>query len=359
MKRKEINEIKKQFTAAGYTVTRIVGCVVSEEKEELYTFNRTFLSLEEEQMFKYFDMFRKGLSGRKGKNLYELEFLPDTGANVFLKTVRDSRLREETPYQILFKNIIDNYEMGGKYAIFIIHGAYDIPGKAKDGTTMEDASDGVYEYIMCCICPVTLSLPGLSWKEEIRTAERQWMIRTPETAFIYPAFTDRSEDYNHIWFYTKKANDPGEGLIENVLGCSIPVTPEEQREEFKNLTNAGELSIHEIEKVKELFRELGTIEDIQSETDEELKMEEIVNILKKAGIENAEGAAVDKVMLRNIINTKRFVLGTPDANVVVSAERTDLVGIREIDGKNYIVVETDGTVNANGIMLGGAGNEVD
>ena len=72
MNKKEISEIKKQFTPAHCAITRICGCYVDGEKEKKSMMKEMFLSLPEEEMFKYFDIFRKTLSGTLGKNLVNM-----------------------------------------------------------------------------------------------------------------------------------------------------------------------------------------------------------------------------------------------------------------------------------------------
>lgn len=59
MNKKEIAEIKKQFTPVNCTITRICGCYVDAEKNKKTKIKEAFLSLPEEEMFKYFDFSRK------------------------------------------------------------------------------------------------------------------------------------------------------------------------------------------------------------------------------------------------------------------------------------------------------------
>ena len=73
MNKKEVTEIKKQFTPSNCAITRICGCYVDGEKEKKTEMKDAFLSLPEEEMFKYFDIFRKSLSGTIGKNLLNME----------------------------------------------------------------------------------------------------------------------------------------------------------------------------------------------------------------------------------------------------------------------------------------------
>ena len=69
MNKKEISEIKKQFSPNNCAITRICGCYVDGEKNKKTELKEAFLSLSEEEMFKYFEIFKKTLSGTIGKNL--------------------------------------------------------------------------------------------------------------------------------------------------------------------------------------------------------------------------------------------------------------------------------------------------
>ena len=136
MNRKEIAEIKKQFTPANCAATRICGCYVNGEKEKLATFQETFLSLPEEEIFKYFEIFRKTLSGTLGKNLLNMEFPLETeadgGTQAFLLRLRDSRLDDEELLEAYYDRVIGSYTYGENYLILLVHSAYDIPGKGSD-----------------------------------------------------------------------------------------------------------------------------------------------------------------------------------------------------------------------------------
>lgn len=352
MKRRELNEIKKQFTPAGCTIDRIAGCIANDEGGIMYEMNEKFLNIPEEMMFKFFEIFRKGLSGRKGKNIYSLEFKEDSGAKASLQHIRQMGLKDEETNEILFENIIDYCSIKGYFAVFAIHGIYDIPGKGINNETMEDASEEVYEYIMTAICPVVLSKAGLSWSREENTmgeANRQWMIGMPNTAFLYPAFTDRSQDLDRVWYYTKNDNDPEKGLIDQVLGCKMFDTPHEQKEEFNRTVKGGEHSTYSMKQVKDLYRELQTLAENQKESEEPITAEQIAKIVRKYGIDR-EGTDTE-ISLQNVINLNTMEIGTTEAHVTISTGWEDIVDIKEVEGKRYITVRADGSITVNGIEV--------
>ena len=210
MTRKEINEIKSQYTLEDCAIARMSGCYVDGEKNKVTKINEIFLNLPEEEKHKYFDIFKKTLSGTPGKNLLDMQFTMDSyadgGIRDALYKVRDSELKDESVLDEFYDKVIQNYYYPGNYLILLIHQVYDIPGKTSDGIDMEDASDEVYNYILCSICPVTLSKPGLGYVEEsheFHNQEQFHMVDVPDIGFLFPAFNDRSEDGDKLLFYTK------------------------------------------------------------------------------------------------------------------------------------------------------------
>ena len=74
MTSEEIKEIKKQFSFDNCSIDRICGCYVNNEKEKQAVSKDAFMSLSEEEEHKYFEIFRKTLTGTSGKNILGLEF---------------------------------------------------------------------------------------------------------------------------------------------------------------------------------------------------------------------------------------------------------------------------------------------
>ena len=175
MNKKEVLEIRKQFSPQNCAITRLCGCYVDGDKEKKLEFKEAFLSLPEEEAFKYFDLFKKTLSGTVGKNLINMEFPLEQeksgGTQEFLLQLRDSRLTDDMLLSEFYDKVIENYDFAEHYLILLIHAAYDVPGKASDGTEMFDASDSVYDYILCSICPVNLSKAGLCYNAEHNSIE--------------------------------------------------------------------------------------------------------------------------------------------------------------------------------------------
>ena len=239
MNKKEIAEIKKQFTPDRCSITRICGCYVDGEKNKKTELKEAFLSLSEEETFKYFDIFRKTLTGTIGKNLINMEFPLDQetegGTQNFLMKLRKSKLTDDTLTEAFYDRIIENYDYGENYYIILIHAVYDIPGKSSDGAEMFDASDEIYDHTLCSICPVKLSKAGLHYNAETNNIEdriRDWLVEMPDWGFLFPQFNDRSTDIHGLLYYTKNAENLRSTMMEVVFGCTPPLSAGTQPDSF-------------------------------------------------------------------------------------------------------------------------------
>lgn len=371
MIKQEIREIKKLFTERNCSITRICGCYVDGEKNKKTELNQAFLALPEEEMFKYFEILRKSLSGSIGRNLLNLDFPTDSeidgGTQEFLLRLRDSRLKDDALLEQFYNRIIESYEYVGNYLILLIHDAYDVPGRTKDGIEMDDASDEVYEYILACICPVDLSKTGLSYNAAENTFQnrlRDWVVGMPDTAFLFPAFNDRSADIHSTLYYSKNAADLKDDFIDKVLGCSIPLPADCQKEAFQALVEEVLGDNCSVEAIKNIHEELTEI--VQEHKDDpepfSLDKEKMKIVFAGSGIsdecmENFDQCYDDTVgkdtelMLDNVYSSRNFDVKTQVVAVKVNPERTDLVKAKVIDGRQCLVIELQGGVEVNGVAV--------
>ena len=134
MNKKEVLEIRKQYTHEKCSITRICGCYVDGEKNIKTELKEAFLSLPEEETFKYFNLFKQTLSGTLGKNLLNLEFPLDSenpgGPQEFLLKLRDSKLQDDALLEEFYQKIIENYYFPENYYIILIHALQPLPGQA-------------------------------------------------------------------------------------------------------------------------------------------------------------------------------------------------------------------------------------
>lgn len=377
MTKQEISEVKRLFTIKNCSITRICGCYVDGEKNKKTDFRQAFLALPEEEMFKYFEILRKCLSGTLGKNLLNLDFPLHTeeagGTQEALLRLRDSKLKDETLLEAFYDKIIETYEYVGNYLILLVHDVYDVPGKTLDGLDMEDASDEVYEYILCAICPVDLSKPGLSYNAEeniFQNRVRDWVVGMPETGFLFPAFNDRGADLHSALYYSKDAEELNEGFMEQLLGCPIPLSAGAQKETFQTLIEETLGETCELDMVKSIHEKLQEMVEEHKEEPAPLMLDknEVKTLLAGSGVTNEKLAEFDDyydaaagqqtaLYASNVFNTRSFDVKTPDITIRVSPDRTDLIESRKIDGLDCLVIRLDGAVEVNGITVRPGKNE--
>ncbi len=371
MIKQEINEIKRLFTPNNCSITRICGCYVDGEKNKKTEFREAFLSLPEEEIFKYFELLRKTLSGSLGKNLLNLGFPTDSeaegGTQEFLYRLRESRLKDDALLEEFYDRVISSYEFVGNYLILLIHDAYDVPGKTTDGLTMEDASDTVFEYLLCSICPVVLSKPGLSYDAEINEFHnrmRDWVVNMPETGFLFPAFNDRASDIHSTLYYSKNPEEPHTEFAEGILGCPLSLSAGVQKETFQTIIEQTLGEDCEYAVVKSIHENLTEMIEEHKEIPEPLTLgkTEVKHLLEKSGVEEEKLTDFEKLydasagedtslFVDNVASTRSFEVKTPDVVVKVNPERADLVNTMMVDGRKCLVIEINDQVEVNGISV--------
>ena len=371
MIKQEINELKRLYTPSNCSITRICGCYVDGEKNKKTEFKEAFLSLPEEEIFKYFELLRKTLSGSLGKNLLNLDFPlaseQEGGTQAALLALRDSKLKDDALIEEFYDRVINTYEYVGNYLILLIHDAYDVPGKTTDGLTMDDASDTVFEYIMCCICPVNLSKPGLSYdsiNNEFHNRIRDWVVEMPETGFLFPSFNDRATDIHSTLFYSKNPEEAHSEFVENILGCTMPLSAGTQKEAFQALIEETLGDEVEYEVVKNIHENLTEMIEEHKEIPEPLTLDkhQVKSLFEKSGVKEEKLTDFDKLydaaagedtslFVNNVANVRTFEIKTPDVVVKVNPERADLVNTLQIDGKRCLVIEINDHVEVNGITI--------
>lgn len=371
MNKKEVLEIRKQFTPDNCAITKICTCYVNGEKEKVTMSEDAFLSLPEEEEFKYFDILRSTLSGSLTKNLENIKFSTEEeekgGKQELLLKLRDSRLDDKELLEQFYDKIIASYDTVENYLIVLVHGVYDIPGKAEDGMEMFDASDEVYQYIMCSICPVKLAKPGLAYiekKNEIHERIRDRVVDKPANGFLFPSFNDRGPDIHEALYYAKKPDDEQDTFVEDLFGTEAPVSPEMQKTAFEEMIGDVLLDSTDYETVKNINESMMDIIEENRDNPEPVHLDkmEIKKVLENSGVTEAQmehfNAAFDthignnkEVIAVNVINTKKFCIETPDISLKVNPERTDLVSTQVIDGRKCIVIAVDDNIDVNGVNV--------
>lgn len=272
---------------------------MNSDKAKVTSFRNTFLNLEEDEFYKYLEIANKALSGKPGNNLIELPFPLDAeaegGAQALLMELRKTRLEDDDVLNRFYDRVIESYDKVENYIILLFHDAYDVPVKTSDNLALDD-SEEVYEYIICAICPVDLSKPGLGYQEDenrIGAVKRNWVVGATESAFTFPCFTDRSTDLHAVMCYTKDAKMPHTELWEEVLSCKAVYTATQKKTAFNNIVteSLGDPTDDDvIDTVIDVQSHINSFVEQQKEVLEKdqpvlMEKEDLTPILENSGIE--------------------------------------------------------------------------
>ena len=331
MNKKEVLELKRRFKKEAATFTRVCGCYVDGNHNKVCKFGNTFLNLEEDEFYKYLEIANKALSGTIGNNLLEWKFPIEEeevgGRQHILMALRASKLEDENLLDTFYDLVIDTYDHAGNYLIVLFHDAYDVMSRTSDNNNL-DESEEVYEYLICAICPVDLSKPGLGFLEEehrIGPRVRDWVVGAVDTAFLFPAFNDRSTDIHSTLFYTKNTKEPHSEFMANGLGCGIERTATEQKMAFHSIVRnvLGAEDEHTDDVLLDLQQNLSDMIDEYAETHDDdedvflLDKEVVTKLLADSEISEEKAAKIEKSVdeafgekppaAENVIDSKALV----------------------------------------------------
>ena len=232
---------------------------------------------------------------------------------------------------------------------------------------MFDASDEVYEYILCSICPVHLPKEGLCYNPETNHVENRihdWIVEPPVKGFLFPAFNDRSADIHSLLYFSKQAEDLQPEFIENALGCTFPMSAGSQKNTFQSvvMNTLGEECEYEV--IRNIHENLAEIMEETKESPEPpvLTKPELKRLLFNSGVTDEKMESFDskfdliagektEFLVANIAETRKFSIETPDIVIKVNPDRADLIETRIIDGRQCLVIEMNDQVEVNGVLI--------
>lgn len=332
MDKKGVAELKRRFTKENCTFTRLCGCYVDAGKNKVVDLSETFLNLEDEEFYKYLEIAKKTLSGTIGNNLLELNFPLDEeaagGRQQFLLGLRESKLKNPELLERFYDMVIESYDYAGNYLILLFHDAYDVMTKTTDNNAL-DESEEVFEYLLCAICPVQLSKPGLGYREDenrIGPRIRDWVVSVPDSGFLFPAFTDRSTDIHALMFYTKDTKAPHAEFMELGLGCGARRTATEQKMTFHSIVKQayGDDVEKSGEVLMEIQQNLNDLVEEKAELEEDpviLTPELLTNVMEESGVAPEKAEKIGKTCAEEFSEEAPLAENVVDSKALAANEQ--------------------------------------
>lgn len=363
MNKKEINEIKKNFSddSGFFTVNHVVTAFVDAEKNIKCKTNQLYTTIEQDESELIMINLKKTLSGTIGKNLLEYAFPKDAylegGSQPFLYKVLQSRFTDDEITDEFLNRIVEKMEYVSTYTIFAAHCTYSVANKTKMGELdMDDDFDNEYNFIVTAICPVELRIDGLVYNEEDNaiakkiTADR--IVELPTDGFVYPLFSDRAADVNGVLYYTKKPKNPNISIIEELLGCEFSMDCASEKEAFQTILNDAigeDLDYEVITKVNDCIQKI--VDENAHETEiPTIDSNKLSNILWESGISQDkledlpkvfEHVAGEKPLTAVNLVDKKTVVTASGITVNIGKDSVDKVSTQVVNGKRCLIIALD------------------
>lgn len=373
MNEKELREIKRTLDPEKTAVNTIYGCYVNGEGRIISRFKRSLGMIQREEGEKYLNVFRKTISGTIGKTLVDIPF--DTNAvqnsdeHKLLTLLKDTCLEDENALDTLYNKIIASSGIKENYVILVTCNKYDVPYKTHDGDKSGD-SEEVFTYVICGICPVKMSKSALAYDAEEKTFKNlngDGVVTSPVLGFMFPSFDNRQTNIYNALMLTKDTGDAHEGFTTSVFGRGMAMMPaDEQKNTFRSVMCESLENDCSLDVAKEVRRQLNErIEAHRQSKDPEnlvISKNQVKGILESCGVPEEKlesfaenysesfGSATD-LPPKNIMETKKFELRTPDVVIKVAPDKTDLVETRVIDGVKYVLIRAEDGVELNGLPV--------
>ena len=373
MTEKEIGEIRRHTRRDRSNMTALYGCFVSESGEIISKFRLSTGMMPENEGEKYFSLMKKVLSGSLGKNLIDIAFrtqqVMDSPEHKLLTRLKDSQLKDEEAMEEICRKIIESVSMDSAYLIVLGCDSYDVPFKGKDDKINADGSGEVFRYILCAVCPVKMSKPGLEYKaeaKEFHDSAITQQLSAPTLGFMFPAFDDRRTNLYNALMYSKDAGDNHEAFVTALFNTQPYQSAKEQKQSFETLLGAALDEECSLDVVQAVHSELGSLIQMHKESrvEEPLMVgkEDVKAVLQQNGVSEERLAkfSVDfdetfgfetQLHPKNVIDQKRFEIKTPDVTIKCNPERSDLIETRVIGGVKYILICADENVEVNGVNI--------
>lgn len=373
MNKKETAEIKKNFSdkSGFFIMEKILTAFVDSEKNVRYNHVNSCLTMPEEEHEVYSETLKKVLNTNVGKAFVEYEFpnnAYDEGnsQNILYKLLK-SELKDEQACEDFVNHIANNLVYAGNYALITAYCCYTVRRKDKNDE-FSDGEDEIYRYILTAICPVTTGSDGFVFdsfnNEIVKKLNTELIIsKAPTDGFLYPVFSNRSTDVNHVMYYAKKSSDPNISMVENVLGCTFVMSAENEKANFQTILKnvVGEdLDYMVIKSVNEKIQEV--VEENKDDTDRTvIDNSRLKEILSEVGVPEDRVKMVEPVYEKvcgnapltasNLVETKT-VMTTAGITVNIKPDASDKVRTSVIDGRRCLLIDIDDpTIEINGLPV--------
>ena len=350
MNQNELKEIRRRFKPDKDNISRIYGCYVNAAKEIVTRIDMSLGLMEQEETEMYYKILKKALSGTLGRNLIDIEFstaqVESSDEHRLLQALRTSHLSDESMRELMYERIIGDDEV------------------------FDEGSSEVFDYFICCVCPVKDAKAALRYESEeraFRGASTGHVLGAPEIGFMFPAFDDRCANIYNLLYYSRNVSEIHDEFIKGIFNIEdVPMSAGAQKDAFSGSLSTALGTDCSLEVVQTAFEDIREKLAIHKESKEpelpEIYIEDVDDILRKSGVPDDKINSFNEECQRqlgssdtfnpgNLIETRKFEMVTPEVKITVDPEYAYRIKTKVIDGEKYILIPADGSVEVNGIEV--------
>lgn len=374
MNQKELSELRRRWKPEKNAVGHIYGCFVNSAREIVAELDESLGLMAQQEAEKYLELLRKALSGTLDKNLIDIAFTTQQvmhgEEHRLLSDLRTCELKDAALRRTFYEKVAATLDMEDmNYLILLANDHYDVPHRGKDDLEQTDASEEVFSYLVCAVCPVKAGKPALGYfagDNEFRCTASQ-LVSAPELGFLFPTFDDRCTNLYNALFYSHKPAQLHQEFIETVFHTQPPMSAPEQRAVFESaLTDAmgGECSLDVVQGVHERLT-TKILEHKESKDPEPLTVstEEVRAILQDCEVPAERAEAFQKscdeqfgkdaaLNPANLINPKKIQLTSGKISLSVDPDAGYLIETRVLNGRRVLIVPIEDDLEFNGLPVG-------
>lgn len=374
MNQKELSELRRRWKPEKNAVGHIYGCFVNSAREIVAELDESLGLMQQQEAEKYLELLRKALSGMQDKNLIDIVFSTQQvmhgEEHRLLSDLRNSELKDAELRRTFYSKVVSTLDMGDtNYLLLLANDHYDVPHRGKDDLAQEDASEEVFSYLVCAVCPVKAGKPELGYfagDNEFRCTAGQ-TVSAPELGFLFPTFDDRCTNLYNALFYSRKPEQLHEEFIEAVFHTDPPMSAPEQREAFESaLTEAlgEECSLNVVQSVHE--RLTARIEEHKERKDPEpltVTSGEVSAMLHDCEVPEERVQAFERSCEERfgkntalnpavLIDPKRVQITSGRISLSVDPEYSHMLETRVMNGRKVLIVPLEEDLEFNGLPVG-------
>lgn len=375
MNKKELQELKKQLKFDNDQllikgIQEAYGKCDDGNASIQYTRTIDPFDLEKEEGELYFDIFKRSLGGTPGKTLFEYAFNtledPSKQLQTRLYNLKNGDLLDEQAFETLAKDLLEKGDYRNN--VYIIGGLfeYSVGGMNANREALEDGS--TFRFMVVAITEARLTRIGLYYSRADnqvarKVNEEMEILSNPLDAFVYPSFSDRSSDVNHVIYHCKSAKSPNIGLIEDFFHIPFTTSAPEQSDGFATLIAEvfpqglyARTALRFHENISDYVREYS-----EEQSNVTLRKDQVRDLLMASGAQGENMEAFDSAYSKiledqelcavNLMENGKISVKAPSINVSVKDDALDKIQTRQIDGKPCLVITLDEEVELSGLPV--------